>query len=254
MKGRGFAYRPQPANNDRRPDDPSPYALISPTAARTNGYGIVAAILNHPSPQPADPNAAALGKLTAQKRQDWTKALTGTPSHIRFVKVTSGMVLHYNTDGCVHIANDQLYGSDWDAIGAQVQDDSNMVLQQSLATAAVTSAIKGWASCLGRAGYVVSHLDDLRGRIQSQLGAATSQSQLLDLGREELADATADAHCQAVAHVASVIATMQARVEAGLPSPVRQRLSTYLKDKAHALNQAAVAPVLSSTVPSPRHS
>jgi len=238
MRSRGFGYQSQPADNDRRPDDPSPYALITLPAAQSNGYGIVAAVLNHPAKPSRDPNASLLNRLSGRQRQAWMAALTGTPTHVHYVTVTSGMVLQYNADGCVHMVNEQLYGRDWDALSAQVHDDANTVIQQTTQTGAVTAAVANWASCMRRAGFAVSHLDDLRGQIEDQLATATSQHQLIALGRTELADAVADARCQATTHVASTIAAAQTRVEAALPTSVHQRVSSYLTDLTHALKLA----------------
>ncbi|MEV0458250.1 hypothetical protein [Catellatospora methionotrophica] len=233
MRDRGFSYPPAAAAagppSASEPDNP--YGLLDLGTARTHGYGIVPAEVQHRRRSPAaTPTAPAADP-------GYELALVGDQQRQTTLDLPDGSQATVASDACVTRARAAVYGRDWDRLYFTVQALSNMVITRTVADPAVATAQTAWSSCLSRAGHRAESPDDLRRAIQVRAQSAADDPAIRAVAKAELAAAEADASCQEQVELGQAIRTAQDRAE-------QQTLNDQFRrdlEQLRNLKQAALA-------------
>ncbi|MGW0430423.1 hypothetical protein ACWDZZ_25825 [Streptomyces sp. NPDC002990] len=232
MRDRGFSYLPVPA---ARPTTDNPYGLLTGAQAAADGYGLTSAALAGPA---EDPNEQALAPLSEDRRAAWRNALIGTGGQQRTLNAPGSPSLHINTDGCVHLGRQGLYGSAYDQAELTVEGLTAQVVTQVSADEAFVAAQGSWARCMRGRSESARTLQEARASIQDALGAiGDDRARLRELGRRELRLAGHDAACQRESGMAAAVRTVQERIEASLPEESRQQGAALAELRKRALEE-----------------
>lgn len=231
MAHKGFSYRPQKAAAHPSALDASPYALVRPTEARVNGFGIISAALDAGSGTAdvtAEPSGAA-----------WTAALQGTPSHRVQIALPDGQAYFYNSDSCLSTVDDQLYGAGYETLYNSFQVRSNQVLARVLADPRYRTAQGSWAGCMQAAQVPYSSLSGPAGTVYAELAAVgTDQGRLQRAIGTELRLSGADAACQQQVGLNQVVATVQDDAQSAVLGSSTGELGELLGLRRQALARA----------------
>jgi hypothetical protein len=243
MGDRKFTY--VPANAPIPVDDiakSNAYGLISPQTAAAQGYGIVDNAL-------IDKAAQDLG-ASAQPAQDspgFTAALTGTDQYKTTVQSAAGLTMHFDSDGCVTTAVNQLYGTQWNQVSFNLQALAAEIQQQVESSAPWTGAVARWSSCMDTRFHVKFATPDaarstVTDSVTSQVAktsAASADTLLQSLRPGEVRLATQDATCQQAVGLAAVAQTEQDQFQAADESTYREQIDVYSTELEHAIQMAA---------------
>lgn len=232
MQERGFSYLPVPAG---RPTTDHPYGLLTEAQAAADGYGVTSVALAGPT---EDPNRQALAQLAEDRREAWRNALIGTGQQQRTLTAPGSPSLHINTDGCVYLGRQSLYGSAYDQAELTVGGLTAQVVTQVTADEGFLAAQRSWAECMRGQGDSAETLQEARASIQDALGTiGDDRARLQDLGHRELRLAGHDAACQRKSSLAGAVRTVQERVEASLPEASRQQATALADLRKRALEK-----------------
>jgi hypothetical protein len=233
MERRGLTYRTATGGDARRDAADSPYGLLRPGWAGSDGYGMTARVLAGPPP---DPNEAHLAGLSDRERSRWRTALLGDEGDREEITVPGGPTLAYSPDSCVHIARTEVYGDGWTRLEFSLQHAGNEVIERTYRSPGFRGAQAEWARCMREEGYAYRTLEDPRDRIQRMLDAARGDpGRLRAAGRAELASARQDLDCQLGVDLHRRVAEAQRTAE----EPVRRRWAADLERFA-GMREAAV--------------
>ena len=237
MRARHQEYRPVPAPGDDRATTASPYSLLDPGQARTDGYGITATAIEKADSTTG--NDEVVAALPAPDRQRWHAALTGTRHES--VTLPDGAVISYATDGCVFLAGERLYGAGWTRLSLRFQGFTNAVVQATLRDADVVRATARWSDCMHDAGHAYTTLDEPRAEVAGRVAAAGGRpGALREAGAFELRVARRDASCQRHVRLPESVAAAQETAEhATLTEEDRTGLHRLRTMRSDALARAA---------------
>lgn len=149
MRERGHRYL-SPGHREGSPAaTASPYALLRPAGAESDGYGMSAEYLAGP---PADPNEDHLAGLSEEEEQIWRRALLGEEENDHEVLSRGRAVAGYDTQSCVGAARAELYGPEWPDLYYAMAELSHEVIELTRESGGFRGAEALWASCMAERG------------------------------------------------------------------------------------------------------
>ncbi|GAA5076888.1 hypothetical protein [Streptomyces similanensis] len=206
---------------------PNPYGLLDGGEAAQHGYGL------HGSKAPAD------DRLSDRERS----ALLGTPTHQRTVALEDGGQIAVRTDGCFYTAQTELYGAKWTPLLYGEETLYAEVVERVRRDPRVAAAQRKWAECMGRAGYAVTTLGNVRPdadrRMERTRGDRTAGQAAFEA---LLTQARKDADCQKQARIEPAVRAAQNDAEQLVARGHEQRLGELATLRAAALARAARTP------------
>ncbi|MFJ3825481.1 hypothetical protein [Streptomyces nodosus] len=234
MRSRGFDYRPQPLASGSHVLDANPYGLLTPTQAKTDGFGLTSSALNEATAGQADRN------VKDASVPGWHTALLGSTSHRVYVPLPAHQEYYYNTDSCVSRAEIQLYGADYERLYNTFQVLTNEVVLEVRKDKRYLSAQDAWRECMRSAGSPEQALDSPPQTINSELAGIENNSAIPRrlIGRE-LGLAKTDADCQQKIGIGHTVSAVQADVERTVLQGRTNQLSALQRLRAGALAAAA---------------
>jgi hypothetical protein len=215
MRAKGQEYHQSPPADQTRTATASPYLLLDPRQAKTDGYGIVAEALGGEPEIPAA-NEKLTAAMTDQQRRRWNESLTGTKAQRQTIRLPDGTATYFSTDGCVFTSRRTLYGDDWERLSTVAQAQSNQVINEVLGSAGFQRAVTDWSACMAKAGWKFDRLDAPRTDVSSRWTAAHDDATRRKVGEEELRLARADSRCQSTAGLDRAADTAQQQAESKL--------------------------------------
>ncbi|MDB1087269.1 hypothetical protein PJ985_06770 [Streptomyces sp. ACA25] len=231
MRERGHVYTVVEKPDHRREAAASPFALLRPDWARSDGYGLTVEQL---AGRPPDPNADRLAGLPAKEEERWRLALLGKEDNHREIELSEGLVISYDPDSCVSRAQAELYGEDWPDLYYTVEQLSNEIILATQTSAAFTRAEDAWARCMQGYGLSYRALDDPRQEIREAL---EDESSVQSSGERELELAGLDLDCQLETGLHEKVQTAQSEASRELVKRSRAELKQYEQAKQAALNR-----------------
>lgn len=177
--------------------DPGPPPAPGMTTQDTLGtshpatYGVVWTGPTHP---PAEDRY--VNSLPTQQRTRYVHTLTGTPDHTATLHLPSGVLVTYQTNGCLGTARTTLYGSPTAAIEEQTIPQDVRILRDAALNTDPTylPALRGWRRCMRAAGWNYQSPEAAIQSLQFQATQAISQYHF-DLTQATVA--SADRACDA---------------------------------------------------------
>ncbi|MBU3866501.1 hypothetical protein KN815_21260 [Streptomyces sp. 4503] len=140
---------------------PNPYGLLDSAEVAERGYGLHGA-----APVPSDP------RLTDRERD----ALFGTEASQKTIPLAEGGELVVHTDGCFYQAQTELYGEDWKRLLHGEETLAAKIVARVNRDPRVNATQHTWARCMGRAGYSVTTLEDVRPDAMRRMGGGLGPS------------------------------------------------------------------------------
>ncbi|SHL19951.1 hypothetical protein [Actinacidiphila paucisporea] len=231
MRQRGFPYLTVPPG---RLAEENPYGLLTQAQAAQDGYGLTAALLAGPPP---DPNAKFLAQMDEGRRTAWQNALTGSGKHERILRAPDSPEMRINTDGCVYLGRRAFYGSSWEQTELTVSGLVVRVIAGVTSDPGFRTAQQTWADCMRGRGESFTTVQEARGAIQGAASKAGSDRLALqNLSRRELQLAGRDATCQRQSALVAAVRAAQKRAEAALPDASRQQAAKLANLRKQALS------------------
>ncbi|HEX5119217.1 MAG TPA: hypothetical protein VFW65_28845 [Pseudonocardiaceae bacterium] len=177
--------------------DPGPPPMAGTTTQDVLGtshpatYGVV---WTGPTRLPAEDRY--VNSLPTAQRTRYVHTLTGTPGHAATLRLPSGVVVRYQTNGCLGTTRTTLYGSPTAAIEEQTIPQDMRILRDSALNTdpAYLSALRGWRRCMRAAGW---NYHSPEAAIQSLQFQATQAISRHHFDVTQAAVASADRACDA---------------------------------------------------------
>jgi hypothetical protein len=252
MQKRSFKFAvpgvPMPVDSS---EPESPYALISATTAATQGYGISD---NYVVNQ-RDAQIAAEAQPQAN-RPGFVAALAGTSAHAESVTMPGGGRIDFDSDGCVAVAIDELYGTSWNRVYYTLGSLSSVIVSKVEESAAWKRAISAWSSCvLNQYGSRFASPAAIRTAVNNtvaskvaKLSGTSLHAALSGLRVAEIRLAMTDARCEANVDLAAVASRVQGPAELDYERRYAADIAVYSSDLQTALRKAAALGARTSAV------
>ncbi|HEX5401289.1 MAG TPA: hypothetical protein VFX16_03195 [Pseudonocardiaceae bacterium] len=187
MRRAGYRYLTDPGT------PPAPGTTTQDTlgASHSATYGVVWTGSARPPAEDSYVNS-----LPAQQRTRYVHTLTGTPDHTATFRLPSGIVVTYQTNGCLGAARTAIYGSPTTAIEEQTIPQDMRILRDSALNRdpRYLAALRGWRECMSAAGW---HYQSPEAAIQSLQFQSTQTSGRADFDVTQAAVASTDRTCDA---------------------------------------------------------
>ncbi|MCX2927346.1 hypothetical protein [Streptomyces sp. NEAU-W12] len=213
MRGRGFAYRPQPSTDQRRAAAANPYGLLTDAVSSQDGYGIVGVLLSESGEPSADGNTEVVAGLDGKQAEKWKDALLGRDEDRREVVVPDGPTFQYSPDSCAVRGREDVYGKGWDEARIIAEAASNGVIQAVGRDDAYAESVGAWSACMEEHGHTYPDLQAPRADLTSRAEKTGSAEALRKLGGEEIDIARQDHACERQVRLHEAAAEAQSRAE-----------------------------------------
>jgi hypothetical protein len=179
---------------------------------RAEGYGLAPGASPPPSPAP---NA---------DRPQYQRALFGDDRHQQGLRLPSGAVLSYPTDGCLAESRATLYGDivRWARTVSVPQVFDNDLRSQVKNAPELAEANARWASCVTAAGY---RYPTSEAAVDDVSTAYLQQGPTAELRKREIAIATTDGECALRAHKPRTELELRRAKARSLPADQRRELN-----------------------------
>ncbi|MFF2374136.1 hypothetical protein ACFVUW_07105 [Streptomyces xiamenensis] len=234
MRERGHPYVSPEPGDSRRAAASSPYALLRPGWAESDGYGMTA---EHIGGLPPDPNEDHLAGLTEEEEEIWRRALVGDEENVREIVLGEGLTTGDDPGSCVGVARAEVYGTEWPELYDPMEQLSNEVIELTRESGGFRGAEALWAGCMAERGLGYESLEDPRREIQELLmEGASSQA----AGERELELARTDLECQIETGLHEEVERAQQEVEQAVGAEARLELERYEQAKVIALERSKV--------------
>ncbi len=234
MRERGHRYL-SPGHREGSPAaTASPYALLRPAGAESDGYGMSAEYLAGP---PADPNEDHLAGLSEEEEQIWRRALLGEEENDHEVLSRGRAVAGYDAQSCVGAARAELYGPEWPDLYYAMAELSHEVIELTRESGGFRGAEALWASCMAERGLAYRSLEDPRREIRELLSEGVAPQAA---GERERELARTDLECQLETGLHEEVERAQQEVEQSIGAEARLELERLEQAKRGALERSNV--------------
>ncbi|MFD7508033.1 hypothetical protein ACFV5N_01600 [Streptomyces sp. NPDC059853] len=232
MQERGHRYL-SPGHREGSPAaTASPYALLRPERAESDGYGMSAEYRAGP---PADPNEDHLAGLSEEDEEIWRRALLGEEENDHEVLSDGQPVTGYDERSCVGAARAELYGPEWPDLYYAMAELSQEVIELTRESGGFRGAEAAWAACMADRGFAYRSLEDPRREIGELLAEGVNPRAAAEREREL---ARTDLGCQRETGLHEEVERAQQEVEQSIGAEARLELERLEQAKQGALERS----------------